>query len=151
MAIDISVGTTFGVVLGEPATFDSIGYEALVYELVGEVGAVPEFGGEAQVAEYVPLATGVVNKRPGSINYGSFTLPLAQLYDDAGQDAMISGFDGANKGAVHSFKVEKAGTGAIYFTGIITGYKFNLGDANSISQASATVELISKPLPIEAI
>lgn len=144
--IDITVGTELHVALGEPATYDKAGFDGagLTYAEVGEVGAIPEFGGEAQVAEWTPVKTGEVNKRSGSINYGSTTIPLAQLYDDAGQDALLSGFDGANARAVHSFKIEKTGQGEMYFTGIITGYKYNPGDANQISQASVMIELTGK-------
>jgi len=148
--IDITAGTVLSLVLGPPATYDSVGFEALTLIEVGEVGAIPEFGGEAQVGEFTPVKTGTVNKRPGSINYGSFTVPLAMLYGDEGQDLCQSGFDGANTRKVHSIGVEKAGVGAIYYTAVITAYKFNLGDANQISQASVTFNLTGKPLPVAA-
>lgn len=151
MAVDISVGTEFHVALGEPPTYDAAGFAdvSLTYTEVGEVGSIPEFGGSAQVAEWTNLKTGEVQKRPGSINYGSMTLPLADV-DDAGQDALQSGFDGANKRKVHSFKVYRSDVGGLAFTGVITGFTFNRGDANSISQASASVELTAKPVALAA-
>lgn len=150
--IDISVGTELHLVVGVPESYDETGFTAvgMEYDEVGEVGAIPEFGGEAQVAEWIPLKTGEVDKRPGSINYGAMTIPLAQLYGDDGQDACQSGFDGANKRKVHSVKIVKAGVGSIYFTAVITGYKFNPGDANQISQASVTLNLTGRPLPVAA-
>ena len=151
--IDISVGTELHIRLGSPATYDAAGFAAAtpVYAEVGEVGSIPEFGGEAQVAEWIPLKSGEVNKRPGSINYGAITVPLAQLYGDDGQDACQSGFDGVNSRKVHSVKMTKPATGTIYFTGVITAYKFNPGDANSISQASVTINLTGRPIPVPAV
>lgn len=150
--IDITVGTELHVALGKPATYDEAGFTGvgLTYDEVGEVGSFPEFGGEAQVATWTPVKSGEVNKRAGSINYGSITVPLAQLYGDAGQDALQSGFDGANARKVHSFKIDKPTVGTMYFTGVITGYRFNPGDANQISQASVTIELNGKVLPVVA-
>jgi len=151
MPIDISVGTEFHVALGAPATYDEAGFTGVVmiYDEVGEVGSIPEFGGSAQVAEWISLKSGEVQKRPGSINYGSISLPLADVTDD-GQDALKDGFDGANARAVHSFKVFRADIGGLAFTGVITGYTYNRGDANSISQASCSIELTGKPVVIAA-
>lgn len=151
MAVDISVGTEFHVALGEPPTYDAAGFAdiSLTYTEVGEVGSIPEFGGSAQVAEWTNLKTGEVQKRPGSINYGSISLPLADVTDD-GQDDLKAGFDGANARDVHSFKVFRSDIGGLAFTGVITGYTYNRGDANSISQASCSVELTGKPVVLAA-
>lgn len=150
--VDISVGTELHAALGTPPTYDKAGFDdvSLEYDEVGEVGSIPEFGGEGQVAEWIPLKTGEVDKRTGSINYGSMTIPLAMLYGDAGQDALQSGFDGANARKVHSFKLNKPSVGEIFFTGVITGYRFNPGDANQITQASVTINLTKRPLPVAA-
>lgn len=144
--ITISVGTELHIALGEPATYDVAGYSALTYTEVGEVGTVPEFGGTAQVAEFIPIKTGVVDKRRGSINYGSSQINLARDVTDAGQAALHSGFDGANAGEIHSVKLIHPDQGVIYFTAIITSFTFNLNDANSITQGSVALELLSKPV-----
>lgn len=142
--ITISVGTEVHVALGAPATYDEAGFGAMSFTEVGEVGNIPQFGGQSQVSEFTPIKTGVVNKRAGSINYGSSNLSLANVFSDAGQAAMKSGFDGDNKGKVHSIKLINPDVGAMYFTAIITGYQYNLGDANTITQAEATLELTNK-------
>jgi hypothetical protein len=150
--IDISVGLAVSVAVGQPPTYDQAGYTdvSLTYTEVGEVGSVPQFGGSGQVTEWTPLKTGIVDKRPGSVNYGEITLPLAYVAGDAGQQALQDGFDGANNRKVHSFKLDHPRQGQIYFTGVITGFAYNPGDANAIFQASATISVTSKPLAVPA-
>lgn len=144
--ITISVGTGVHVSLGEPTSYNIAGFEAKSYTEIGEVGSVPTFGGTSQVSEFIPIKTGIVNKRVGSTNYGSSALPIANVFSDAGQILLLAGFDGANRGKVHSIKLINAEIGIVYFTAVITSYKYTIGDANAITQAEVTLELINKPL-----
>lgn len=143
----ISVGATLGIVSGEPATYDSVGFAALTYTTVGEVTDIPEFGGSAQVVEHTPLDTGIVSKLVGSINYGSSQVNLA-VVSDAGQDAVKSGFDGANARTTHSVHINHPDVGDIYFTAKITSDVINLGDANTVTSGSFTLELTNKVLVV---
>lgn len=144
--ITISVGTQLSVSAGVPATYDVAGYAALTYIDVGEVGNIPAFGGTAQVTEWTPLDTGVVNKKKGSLNYGTITVPLAQILSDVGQIALKSGFDGANSAITHSVKISNATIGTVYFTAEVTGYTYNYGDANAITQNEVTFAIKTKPV-----
>lgn len=144
--ITISVGTELHIALGEPTTYDDAGFGALSYTEVGEVGSIPEFGGQAQVAEFIPIKTGIVDKRRGSINYGSSNIALANDFTDVGQAALQSGFDGANAGKIHSVKIVNSEIGTVYFTCVITSFRMNFNDANSITGASVTLELLNKPV-----
>ena len=148
---DLSVGLTLSIALGAPATYDQAGYEALTYTVVGDVGSVPEFGGEAQVAEWIPVATGVVDKGVGSINYGSYVATFRKSLTDAGQIALAAGFDGANRGETYSVKLAHPSFGAIYVTAVITGYKYNFNDANSWYMGSATFEIKTKPVTVDDV
>lgn len=146
MAITISVETAVHMSLGEPATYDIAGFEAKSFTEIGEVGSVPTFGGTSQVSTFIPIKSGVVNKLPGSIDYGSSAISLANVFSDAGQIALKSGFDGANRGKVHSIKLINANIGVIYFTAIISSYKYTIGDANAITMAEVTFDLVNKPV-----
>lgn len=148
--ITISVGTELHVSANAPATYDAAGYAALAYTEVGEVGSIPTFGGQSQVTEFIPIKTGVVDKRKGSTNYGSTNITAATVLDDVGQVAMKSGFDGANEAVVHSFKIFNAAIGTIYYSGIITSFQYNLGDANTITQSETTIELTTEPVIVAA-
>jgi len=151
MAIDSSLGTKLSIVAGEPATFDSTGYEDLTYQLVGEVSEIGEFGGTREVPTHTPIDTGIVAKRAGSINYGTQTLQIAHNPDDTGQDDLQSGLDGANAGDIHSVKLEDPAGNVLYYTAIVAGYTFNPGSANSIYAGSVTLDITSKPVAVAAV
>jgi hypothetical protein len=144
--INISVGTELHISAQEPATYDKAGFAALSYTEVGEVGDIPQFGGTAQIAEFTPIKSGTVNKAKGTINYGSSNINLATVFSDAGQAMMQSGFDGANRNVVHSVKLVNAKIGTVYFTAMISSWQYNYGDANTVHQAQATLELTNKPV-----
>jgi hypothetical protein len=144
--ITISVGTIMSVAVGAPNTFNIAGYEALSWTEVSEVGSIPAFGGSATVTEFIPIATGVVNKKKGSINYGDITVPLAQKLSDAGQIALKAGFDGANRKQTHSFKLANPEIGVLYFTAEISGYTYNYGDANAITQNELSLAIKTQPI-----
>lgn len=141
-AINISVGTEVHVAAAQPASYDKAGFEGLSFTEVGEVGSIPTFGGQSQISDFTPIKTGVVNKRKGSINYGSSNLTLANVFSDVGQAMLKAGFDGVERNTVHSFKLANAEIGVMYFTAMISSYQYNLGDANQITQAEVTLELV---------
>ena len=147
--VKISVGTELHVAVAVPDTYDATGFAALEYTEVGEVSNIPTFGGTAQIAEFIPIKTGVVNKRKGSINYGSANINLANVISDDGQEIMRDGFDGTNRNEVHSIKLYNEEIGTVYFTAMISSWQYNYGDANTINQAESVLELTNKPVPVE--
>lgn len=146
-----TLGTTLAVVAGEPATFDQAGYEALTYQAVGEVGDLGEFGGTREVVTFTPVDTGIVAKRPGSIDYGEMTLQIARDASDAGQTALQNALDGSEEGNVHSLRLTDRNGDKIYFTAIVSSFTYNAGSANTIFGGNVTVNLTSKPLPVAAV
>lgn len=147
--VKISVGTELHVAVAVPDTYDATGFAALEYTEVGEVSNIPTFGGTAQIAEFIPIKSGVVNKRKGSINYGSANINLANVISDDGQEIMRDGFDGTNRNEVHSIKLYNEEIGTVYFTAMISSWQYNYGDANTINQAESVLELTNKPVPVE--
>jgi len=147
--VKISVGTELHVAVAVPDTYDATGFADLEYTEVGEVSNIPTFGGTAQIAEFIPIKTGVVNKRKGSINYGSANINLANVISDDGQEIMRDGFDGTNRNEVHSIKLYNEEIGTVYFTAMISSWQYNYGDANTINLAESVLELTNKPVPVE--
>ncbi len=150
MSVDISLGTTIGVVSGAPATYDDAGFGTLTYETVGEVTSIGEYGGSAQINTNIPLATGIVNKRAGSYDYGDASLTITRDTGDAGQTALKDGFDGAEKGTVHSFEVTFSDGSTQYFTGVISSFTTNISDANSWTQVTCGVALTNEVIDVPA-
>ena len=89
------------------------------------------------------FATGTVKKRKGSLDYGTASMVVGKT-TDSGLAAMKSGFDGANKDVVHSFKVVESDSSIGYFTAVISSYVFSLGDANTITRINCNVDLTNK-------
>lgn len=142
--VDTTTGTILSLVASEPATYDSAGFGALTFVAAGEVENLGEFGGSAQIITFTPLATGIVKKYKGSIDYGQATATLGKDVTDAGQILMKAGFDGTDRNTVHSFKVENSGGEIAYFTGLIGSYTFATGDANQVQKTNVNIELNNK-------
>jgi len=145
MAADViqSVGTQVYVSAAEPATYNSAGFGALSWTEVGEVESLGEYGGSAQISQFIPLATGTVKKRKGSLDYGTASMVIGKT-TDSGLAAMKSGFDGANKDVIHSFKIVESDGSIGYFTAVIASYVYSLGDANTITRINCNVDLTNK-------
>ena len=150
MAVDISLGTTIAVVAGEPATYNEAGFDDLTYETIGEVTSIGEYGGSAQINTNIPLATGIVNKRAGSYDYGDAAMTITRDSGDGGQTALKDGFDGTKKGDVHSFEVTFPDGSLQYFTGVISSFTTNISDANSWTQASCNIAVTNQVLDVAA-
>jgi hypothetical protein len=56
MAIQTSAGSTFAIATALPGTFDATGYNALTWQLVGEVTDIGEFGKEYNLVSHTPVA-----------------------------------------------------------------------------------------------
>mgnify|MGYP006172880589 CR=1 FL=1 len=147
MTVQSSLGTTISIHFGVPATYDTDGFDAIMtFSEVGEVADVGEFGGSMTPNTHTPVKTGIVNKVEGPIDYGNQTLQMARMTGDDGQVIAKAGFDGANKGKVHSFKVVYVDGLIEYYTGIITAFTSNVGSASAVRNAGITVALNNKVL-----
>lgn len=144
-----SLGTTLKVVLGAPATYTQAGFEALTFVEVGELTDIGEFGGESEVLTHTPIKTGFVNKVIGPTDYGTINAQGARAPSDTGQIAMKAGFDGANRGLVHSFEVRYFDGSVEYFTGKITSFTSNIGSASNIRNFGCNVAIDNQVLFFE--
>ena len=142
--IALSVGTVISASAAQPATEDQTGYEALSWTVVGEVTDIGESGGTASITTFTPVASGVVNKRKGSIDYGTMALSIAKDAADTGQILLKAGFDGAQRNTVHSFKVAEPDSGdEAYFMGSISSFTTIRGDANAVMAHTCNIERTS--------
>ena len=140
-----SVGTTVGVSLSDPATYDASGFGALTYLPCGEIAEVPSFGSEAALATHTPLKTGIVAKRRGSVNYGSLTLTMAYSDSDTGQNLLkncgdaIPGVD-----STVAVKLLLKNGDIQYFTAQVMSFKTNVGNSDAITMCECTLEVDDK-------
>lgn len=138
-----STGVTLGVVAGVPATIDAAGFGALTFADVGEVVDLPEYGPTVQVVESNPLATGVTEKYPGFINYGSLAIGLELDVADLGQAALEAAIPVAGVENPHSFEITYTDGTIEYFVGGVFSYTRAPGSANSMVGSTANVEINS--------
>lgn len=146
-----SVGTIISVSSALPATENAAGYAALTFSPVSEASEVPEHGSEQALAQHTPLATGIVQKRGGSIDAGEFTLPFALSDDDAGQAILRAKSEGGitdEKRA--SFKEELPTGEIIYYIGLCRSFKRNIGGADAIAMGSVVVSVTSLSVVVDA-
>ena len=137
-----SVGTVVSVADASPATYDSTGFAALSWSACGELAELPSFGAEAALATHTPLATGIVAKRRGSLNYGSVALTMALSEDDLGQGILQAAAEaGAGADAQVAVKVELVSGEIQYFTAQVMSYRTNVGNADAITMAEVTLEI----------
>lgn len=137
-----SVGTKLSFVAGKPATYDAAGFAALTFLLASEAAELPTFGPQAALATHTPLASGVVAKRRGSLNYGSVTIPFALSDDDTGQAVVrLLGTADAGEDATVSVKVELPNADILYFTAQVMSFQTNIGNADQITMAEVQLEI----------
>jgi len=141
MAKITNTGATLQVAAIPPSTVDAAGFGALQYTSVGEVIDMGEYGPSVQVVESNPLATGIVEKFKGFINYGSQTIGLEKDVEDAGQDILEAGVDGPTKNVRHSVKISYADGTVEFYAGKIFTFTTNAGSANQMVGASVMFEI----------
>lgn len=144
-----SVGTIVSVSANAPATYNSTGFGALTWSACGELSDLPSFGAEAALATHTPLATGIVAKRRGSLNYGSVALTMAISDDDSGQTVLQDAAEAAaGTDAQVSVKVVLVNGEIQYFTAQVMSYKTNVGNADAITMAEVTLEIDNKVIKV---
>ena len=143
MTVRTSAGATLRVTASAPATFNSAGYTTLfttspVPALVGEVTDLGEFGREYALVTHMPVGSRGTQKFKGSFNEGTITLSLGLDTDDAGQIIMKAASLSDND---YSFMVTTQNGDKYYFRAQIMSWKVGVGSVDSITTATATLEI----------
>ena len=133
-----SAGTTIGIVADEPSTYDPTGFEALTFELIGEVTDLGEFGREYSLVTHNPLGDRQTVKRKGSYNDGSISMTVARVPSDAGQTLLQDALDSDDN---YSFNVTLQDGTELYFAAQVMSYTSNVGSVDQITTASVTIEI----------
>ena len=151
--IQTATGTTIAISASLPATYDSSGYGAtsITYTAVGNVEDVGEHGGTAQVTEFTPVDTGIVQKIKGSINYGALNLMIGQVSSDAGQDIIDAAFASKNRYSVKIAYPLRTGEspGEIHYLDVlVTKRVWQDGAANNVRKLATTFEVCRAPVVV---
>lgn len=143
MTVFTSAGTTLSISAEIPATFDSSGYAAVFTNspgpaVVGEVTDLGEFGREFALVTHMPVGSRGTQKFKGSFNEGTMALSLGLDTDDAGQIIMKAA---SLADANYSFLVTTQSGDKYYFQAKVMSFKVNVAGVDSITTASASLEL----------
>lgn len=138
MTVRTTATTTLKISAGVPATFDSAGYAALSYTSVGEVTNIGEFGREFDLVTHNPVASRGTQKLKGAFNEGAIALQLGLDTDDAGQILMKAA---SLSDSLYAFLITTANGDKYYFQGLTMSFKVGLNDVNSLTSATANIEI----------
>lgn len=143
MTVRTSAGTTLRVTSAQPSTYDPSGYNTLfsaspVPALVGEITDLGEFGREYALVTHNPVGTRGTQKFKGSFNEGTMSLSLGLDTDDAGQIVMKTASLSDDN---YSFMVTTQNGDKYYFQAKVMSWKVGVGSVDSITTATATLEL----------
>ncbi len=133
-----SAGTTIGLSSEAPASYDATGFEALTFDLIGEVTDLGEFGREYSLVTHNPLGDRQTVKRKGSYNDGSIAMTVARVPGDAGQAELQTALDSDDS---YSFNVTLQDGTELYFAAQVMSYTANVGSVDQITTASVTLEI----------
>lgn len=139
MAIQTSAGSTIAIATALPGTYDATGFNALTWQLVGEVTDIGEFGKEYNLVTHMPVATRQVKKLKGSFNNGAIQLQMAR--DQAvgsNQDKLKTAL---GSDASYAFRVTLQDGTKMYFTGKVMSYKSAVGGVDSVTGATTAIEI----------
>ena len=138
---ELGVTTTLAGVVGEPATYDSTGFEALTFETIGDITSIGALGGTGQVTEFISLASGIVEKFVGSINYGDVAVSFGKDFADLGQTFIETAFDGASARQTCSFVLTTPSGYKLYFTAKVTANTYDGFEPNTVIMGSTTLAI----------
>jgi hypothetical protein len=138
MAAYTSAGTTLRITASQPATFDSVGYNALSTTLVGEVTDLGEFGREYALVTHNPVGNRSTQKFKGSFNEGTMNISLALDTDDAGQVICKAASVSDNN---YTILVTTQSGDRYYFQAKVMSWKVGVGSVDQITTATMTLEL----------
>ena len=141
--VQTTAGTTFAVVSGIPATYDSAGFAALSWVSVGEVTNMGDIGPEFTLVTYDAIGNRITKKLKGQVDMGSQSIEVGRDGTDAGQVILKAAVTvgSASEDSVHSFRVTYKDASIEYYTGLPMSYSTSLGDANQVTSASIAIEL----------
>jgi hypothetical protein len=138
MALGTVAGTAISISAAQPATFDSTGYAALTWTVIGNIDDGGEHGREYAEVTFNPIDTRGTRKYKGSFNEGTKTLSIGYDSDDAGmivlKTALLSDSD-------FSFKVSYPGGDTDYFQAKTLSLKKATGGVDTMKMASVSLSI----------
>jgi hypothetical protein len=138
MALGTVAGTAISISAAQPATFDSTGYAALTWTVIGNIDDGGEHGREYAEVTFNPIDTRGTRKYKGSFNEGTKTLSIGYDSDDAGMIVLKTALLSDND---FSFKVSYPGGDVDYFQGKALSLKKATGGVDTMKMATVSLSI----------
>ena len=144
-----SIGSTFAIATGEPATVDQAGYEALTFVEVGNVATIGGTGDtHADITPPPDLKTGRQLHFTGASDGGEVAITIhTEDFADTGQDA-VRAANGMR--ANYSFQITDPDGNVEYSFGRVVSYRKIEKSATSYEGCEFTLRINSAQTAIEA-
>lgn len=147
MAIQPGVGTLLSVSASLPATETSTAYGAITYTPVGKVESVGAGGKSRQEITFIDLETGEEEVFGGSVSYGSRSIGIGEVLDDAGQVILEAAFTGNSKVAI---EIERPDGSLRYFTARVMSFNDQGFTANDIVRLEVALRQVTAEIDVAA-
>src|SRR5690625_2234229 len=147
MAVQTAAGAKLYIGPANEDASDLTDYEALTYTAVGEVEDLGEFGDTAATTTFTALNDRRVRKLKTTFDAGTMQLTIGRDPDDDGQIAMKAAL---KADANYAFQVELSDGSSFYFRGMVSAFTTQVGNAENVVRASATIEVNSEVLEAAA-
>lgn len=140
--VDVSAatGTTMGISAGLPATYDAIGYDALVFTDLGEIIDVGEIAKAFNVINHQTVGRDYPQKLKDTFDIANISLTLGRVSTDAGQVLLQTAL-GAS--VSYAFEVTMPSGDRAAFTGLVI--KAGVGALASGNVETTMVEIAIDP------
>lgn len=126
-----------------PTTFDSVGFEDLIWTEVGSINSIGEFGKEYEVISVNPLNTRRTEKILGNYDEGELTLQLNRQPADDGQD-LLRERNGENVPSAFRIVLSDPDQTVVAFLGKVAGYRTGITGSGAVVTASTTIAIDSE-------
>jgi len=146
-------GATLALSASLPATYDAAGYGAtgVAFTTVGHVEDFGEHGGQKSVSTFTAVGDGVVQKFPGSVDYGDLNLVLGCMPSDAGQDLIETAFASKNRYSAKIAYPARTGesTGEIHYLDVlVTKRVWQDGSVDNVRKLTTTLAICRAPVVV---
>lgn len=138
MTVYTTAGSTIAISAAAPATFDSAGYGALTWAVIGEITDMGEFGREYALVTHNPVDSRGTVKKKGSYNEGTMTL---QLGLDAEDDGQVIAQQAVGDDDEVSIRIVRRNGETNYLSALVMNFKNNLGSVDTITNGSIALEI----------
>lgn len=139
MTVMTTAGTVLSLTATLPATQAPSDWNAIgTFVAAGEVTDLGDLGKEYNTVSHSPIGSRRVIKIKGSYNNGTQTIQMGRDFTDPGQIQFQNALSSDND---YAFRIVLQNGKKLYFQAKVSSFKYSLGGVDTVTAASANLEL----------